>query len=433
MKGKGGPPPNGHESEVWPRGGAAMARRNLVAGLDVGTTKVLALVADVEDGHVNVIGVGTSPSRGLRKGIVVDIESTVRAVQEAVQKAQRMSGYPIRSVFLSVAGGHISSHNNRGVVAVTSRDREITSEDVARVLEAARVISMPSDREIVHVLPRQYVVDGYEGVRDPVGMIGSRLEVEAHIVTGATTTMQNLLRSVEKAGIEVEGMVFAPLAAGESVLTEDERELGVVLADVGGGTTDVAIYSDGSMVHSTVLPMGGEYITTDIAVMLRTSLAQAEVVKIDYGCAVPDLVDASKVFPVPGVGGQGFHEVSAKMLSEIIEARLREILAAVGQVVRESGYGRTVPGGVVLTGGVAATRGIVELGMDELDMPVRVGLPDNLGGLQDMAAAPSFAVGVGLLYHAAGLQEVAAAHERRHHGGWANLATRLRGWFRELF
>lgn len=410
-----------------------MARRNLVAGLDVGTTKVLALVAAVEDGQVNVIGVGTSPSRGLRKGIVVDIESTVRAVQEAVQKAQRMSGHPIRSVFLSVAGGHIASHNNRGVVAVTGRDREISGEDVARVLEAVRVISLPSDREIVHVLPRQYIVDGYDGVRDPVGMIGSRLEVEAHIVTGVSTTIQNLLRSVERAGIEVEGLVFAPLAAGQAVLTADEMELGVVLADIGGGTTDVAIYSEGSMAYSAVLPMGGEYITTDIAVMLRTSLAQAEVVKIDYGCALPEAVDASRVFPVPGVGGQGFHEVSAKMLAEIIEARLREILAAVGRVVRESGHGRAVPGGLVVTGGVAATRGIVELGMDELDMPVRVGFPECPGSLQDMTSAPAFAVGVGLVHHATVLQEAAVAHEHRHAAGWASLGARLRGWFRELF
>lgn len=404
-----------------------------MAGLDVGTTKVLALVAEIGDGQVNVVGLGTSPSRGLRKGIVVDIDSTVRAIQDAVQKAQRMSGYPVRSVYLGLAGGHITSQNNHGVVAVTNREREITAEDVARVLEAARVINVPADREIVHVLPRHFVVDGYDGVRDPVGMVGSRLEVEAHIVTGATTTMQNLLRSVERAGVEVEEVVFTPLAAGHAVLMEDERELGVVLADIGGGTTDVAIYHQGSMVFSTVLPLGGEYVTTDIAVGLRTSLAQAEVVKIDYGCALPDIVDEKRVFPVPGVGGQGIHEVSAKVLAEIVEARLREILAAVGQAVRQSGLARSAPGGIVLTGGVAATRGIVELAMDELDMPVRVGMPDNLGGLQDMAAAPAFSVGVGLVQYAAGLQEAHAAQEHRLSGRFAGLTARLRGWWREIF
>ncbi len=407
-----------------------MARRDLVAALDVGTTKVLALVAQVHRrGQMEVIGVGSSPSRGLRKGVVVDIDSTVRAIQEAVRKAQRMSGFPLQSVYLGVAGGHIQSQNNRAVVAVTGRDREITAEDVERVLEAARVISIPPDREIVHVLPRQYIVDGYDGIHDPIGMTGSRLEVEAHIVTGVSATLQNLYRSVDRAGLEVEEVVFAPLAAGEAVLVEDEKELGVALADIGGGTTDIAVFSNGSLFQSAVLPLGGEYITTDVAIGLRTSLAQAEVVKIDYGYATPHLAPEGKVFPVPGVGGQGIHQVPAKTLAEIIEARLGEILAGIRSVLKESGLIQALPGGLVLTGGVAATRGIADLAAQELGVPVRVGTPANLGGLQDMTAAPAFATGVGLLAHA-----LNRSHPRVRDRGAPSrggFTERVRDWFRD--
>lgn len=408
-----------------------MARSDVVVGLDVGTTKVLALVAEVRRGEgLNIVGVGASPSLGLRRGVVIDIESTVRSIQEAVQKAERMCGFPLHSVTLGVAGGHIVCLNNRGVVAVTRPDREITQDDVTRVLEAARVVNVPPDREIVHVLPRQYIVDGYEGVRDPVGMLGSRLEVDAHIVTGSTTTLQNLLRSVERAGLEVEDVVFAPLAAGEAVLMRDEKELGVVLADIGGGTTDLAVFHQGSLIHSTVLPLGGEYITTDVAVGLRTSLAQAEIVKIDYGSAAAVMAAEEKVFPVPGVGGQGIQQVSAKILAEIIEARLREILGAIAAAIRQSGYPVGLPGGVVLTGGVAATRGITELAMEELDQPVRVGTPERLGSLEDMAALPSFATAVGLAAFAAGARGPARA---QRNGRLSGVAGRLRGWLRELF
>lgn len=418
-----------------------MSRRDLVAGLDVGTTKVLALVAEVQrNGQVDIIGVGTSPSRGLRRGAVVDIEATVRAIRDATEKAERMSGHPVQSFYLGVAGGHITSHNHRGVVAVTGRDREITTEDVERVLEAARVISIPPDREILHVLPRQFVVDGYDGIHDPVGMLGTRLEVEAHIITGGSTTLQNLYRSVARAGLEVTGVVFSPLAAAEAVLNEDEKELGVALADIGGGTIEVGVYNRGSMAYSTIIPAGGEYITTDVAIGLRTTLAQAELAKIDYGCASPDIVPEGKVFPVPGVGGQGIHEVSAKILAEIIEARLREILSSIKSALQQSGHAQALPGGVVLTGGVAATRGIVELAMEELDMPVRVGLPDSLGGLQDMAALPAFSVGVGLLSHAARVHGGGhgARGRGRGRGRWpfeieGGLAGRLRDWFHEFF
>lgn len=405
-----------------------MARRDVVAALDVGTTKVLALVAQVERGQLNVIGLGTAPSRGMRKGVVVDIESTVRAVREAVEKAERMCGFPVEAVRVSVGGGHVQSQNTRAVVAVTGRDREIQPEDVERVLEAARVINLPPDREILHVVPRQYIVDGYDGIRDPVGMTGSRLEVEAHVVTAAGAALQNLFRSVERAGLEVEEAVFGPLAAAEAVLYEDERELGVALADIGGGTTGVAVYSRGSLAHSFVLPAGGEYITTDIAIGLRTSLAQAEVVKIEHGWAGVALVPEGHAFPVPGVGGQGIHQVLAKDLAEIIEARLRELLAGLRDALEGAGFGQNLPGGVVLTGGVAATRGIARVAAEETGLPARVGVAEHLGGLQDLAASPAYATGVGLLVHGARRRAEGTGRFRR-----GVRLERLREWFRELF
>lgn len=409
-----------------------MGKRRLVAGLDIGMTKVLVLVGEIQgNGQVGIVGVGTSPSRGMRRGVVVDIESAVRSIQEAVEKAQRMCGHPLRSFYLSVSGEHINSYRNRGIVAVSGKDRGITQADVDRVLEAVRVINVPSDREIVHVLPHEFVVDGYEGVRDPVGLMGSRLEVEAQIVTGVTTALQNLFRSVERAGFDVEEVILASLAAAESVLMQDEKELGVALADIGGGTTDLVIYERGSMTHSATLPVGGEYITMDIAVLLRTSLAQAEVVKIDYGQAQSESVENGKMFPVPNVAGQGIQQVSAKDLAEIIEARLCEILATLGSALKDAHGGHRLPSGLVLTGGVAATKGLADLAMDELDLPVRIGKPDNLGSLQDMATLPSFATGVGLLLLAAN------AHQGRMRvhgdgGSYRGFPGRVREWFREL-
>lgn len=407
-----------------------MARRRLVCGLDVGTTKVLAVAAEVRPGgEPVVVGVGTSPSRGLRRGVVIDIESTVQAVQEAVGKAERMGGVPLGAVTVGVAGGHVSCLNTRGVVAVTRGDREITLDDVQRVLEAARVIDLPPDREIIHVLPRQYIVDGCEGVRDPVGMLGSRLEVDACVVTGASTNLHNLVRAVERAGLEVDDIVFSPLAAAEAVLMPDEKELGVVLADIGGGTTDVAVFHQGSLIRCFVLPVGGENVTTDVAVGVRTSLAQAEIVKIDYGSALVAMTPDEKVLPIPTVGGQGIQHVSAKFLAEIIEARLREILAAIAAALRQSPWPGGLPGGVVLTGGVAATHGIAELAAEELGLPVRVGTAEHLGGLEEVAALPSFATAAGLAAMAAGTR---GAGRTRHAGRFGGVADRLRGWLREI-
>lgn len=401
-----------------------MARRDLVAALDVGTTKVLALVAQVERGEASIIGVGVAPARGMRKGVVVDIEGTARAIRAAVDRAERMCGLAVEAVYLGVAGNHVQSQSTRAIVAVTGRGQEIEPEDVERVLEAARVLPLPPDREILHVIPRQYVVDGFDGVRDPVGMAGSRLEVEAQVITAARPALQNLFRCVERAGLEVEEAVFAPLAAAEAVLLEDEKELGVALADVGGGTTDVAVFQRGSLSATFALPAGGDHITTDVAIILRTSLAQAESVKVEHGWACGDLAPESRMFSVPGVAGQGTREVSAKHLAEIIEARLRELLAGLGDALRQAGLADSLPGGVVLTGGVAATRGIERVAAEELNLPVRVGSPAIMGGWQDVAAGPAAAAGAGLLAYA-----VRRGQGQRRPG----RLGRWREWLRGLF
>ncbi len=408
-----------------------MAKRDVVAAIDIGTTKVLALVGEVHrSGDVSLTGVGSSPSRGLRKGMVVDIDATARAVQDAVQKARRMCGNPVKSAYLALAGAHMTSENSKGVIAVSNRGQEISVADVDRVLEAASVVNIPSDREIVHVLPRHYIIDGYDGIRDPIGMAGSRLEVEAHIVTGSSAGLQNLYRAVERAGIEIEDVVFAPLASGDAVLLQDEKDLGVVVADIGGGTVDIALYSEGSIAQSAILPMGGEIVTTDIAVVLRTSLAQAEVVKIDYGYACPDMVPDGLAFNVPNVGGQGIRDISAFNLAQIIEARMREIFSLIGETVSRWTSWHSIPAGVVLTGGVAATRGIERLAEDVLSVPVRVGIPEGMGSMQDMAGVPSFSTGVGMLYHAGrGLR----SEYQRDSQPYQELTKRVKTFLRELF
>ncbi len=412
-----------------------MAWGDIVVGLDIGTTKVAVLVGKVDpDGMLNIIGIGTSPSKGLRKGVVVDIDSTVKSIREAVDKAQRMAGIEIRSVYMGVTGGHISSLSNRGVVAVAREDREITAEDVARVLEAARVIGVPPDREIIHVLPREFIVDGYDGIRDPVGMVGIRLEVEAQIITGSMTSLQNLLRSVEKAGLEVDDVVLNPLASGEAVLLPAERDLGVVVADIGGGTVDVAAFYEGSLCYASVIPVGGEFITSDIAVGLRTPLATAEEIKLEHGCALSDLARDDLFFKVGSVGGQESREVSQKILAGIIEPRVQEILEMVGREIEASGYEKMIPGGVVLTGGSSALKGLGELASRQFGFPVRVGTPADAGGLGDMASSGSFATSLGILRYAArDIVSGRTGQDGTISGMVGSILKYVRNWFRDLF
>ncbi|HHV80012.1 MAG TPA: cell division protein FtsA [Firmicutes bacterium] len=378
-----------------------MARRRYVTGLDLGSSKVSAVVAELrEDGLPVIAGVGTSTSAGMKRGVVVDIERTVKSIAEAVERAERMSGVPVKSAYINISGAHVGTCNNRGVIAVSREDKEITQEDVDRVMEAARVINIPSDREIVHVLPRQFVVDGYEGVRDPVGMMGVRLEVEAQIVTGAVTSIQNVLRSVYRAGLQVDDVVLAALASGEAVLQPAEKELGVVVVDIGGGTTDLAIFEQGSLWYAGVIPIGGEHITNDLAVGLRTPINQAESVKVRYGKALASLVPDDAYITVTGVGGSSKREASQKTVCTIIEARAQEIAEMIGAEIQKSGYSRIIPGGLVVTGGCSELPGFIDLLSERLDMPARKGTPGGVAGLVDAASSPSLACAVGLVIFA---------------------------------
>ncbi|MEW6522534.1 MAG: cell division protein FtsA [Bacillota bacterium] len=409
-----------------------MTRREHVVGLDVGTSKVAVVIGlPTQDGRIDIIGVGTCPSAGMRRGVVVDIEATVRAILEACQKAERMAGVSIKSVYTSVGGPHMATTNNRGVVAVSRQDREITPEDQARVMEAARVLNVPPDREIVHVLPRQFIVDGYDGVKDPVGMVGVRLEVEALIVTGAITSLQNILRCVYKAGLEVDGLVLSALAAGESVLQPAERELGVMLVDMGAGTTQVAIYDQGSLWQASVVPVGSAHITNDIAVGLRTPVQQAESIKVLHGRAQVGDTDDEAFFDIPSVAGSGQRQVSQRMLATIIEARAHEVLDLVAQQLKFFSYPHVLPAGAVLTGGGSRLTGMLELAGARLDMPVRTGCPVLGGGLDDIVRDPALATSVGLVIRALKDRETGASRLRG--GGRAqSWIAALANWFREF-
>ncbi|MBI5955787.1 MAG: cell division protein FtsA [Chloroflexi bacterium] len=370
----------------------------LVVGIDAGTTKVCTLVGEpCENGNLRIIGVGACPSRGIRRGVVVNVEETEKAILASVEKAERIAGYKIQQACVGLAGPHVSSMNSRGVVAISRGDHEIIQEDVDRAVEAARAIAIPNNRQVLHVIPRGYIVDGQDGVKDPVGMLGFRLEVETHIVTGAAASVQNLVRCVQKGDVEVNDLVLDALASSEAVLTEEEKEMGVILADVGGGTTDIAIFMDGAAWHTTVLPVGGSHITNDIAVGLRTATATAEDIKIRCGYAVAAAVDEAEPVELVGFGRENQRVVSRRALSEIIELRSREIFGLILGEIKRSGYDGLLPAGLVLTGGTAELSGITELGSEILQLPVRVGYPRSLEGLSDVVSGPAYAAGVGLL------------------------------------
>ncbi len=405
-------------------------------GLDVGTTKICAVIAERRpaDG-LAVIGVGAAPSRGLRKGVVVNIDATVEAIRQAVAEAEQMAGAEVSGVYAGVAGGHIRSLNSRGVVAVSGREREVRPEDVERAVEAARALNLPQDREIIHVLPQSFVVDDQDGVRDPVGMSGVRLEVEVHVVTGAITSVQNVVRSVNRAGLAVHDIVLEPLASAEAVLHPDEKELGVLLIDIGGGTTDVALFRDGAVWHTAVLAVGGDHITNDIAVGLRTPAAEAEDLKRRYGCALTTLVASEETIDVPSVGGRKPRQLSRQILAEIIQPRVEEIFALVARDLSRAGLLEAATAGVVVTGGTAIMEGVPELAEAVFDLPVRRGVPEAVGGLADVVRSPIHATGVGLALYGARRQgppggNGLALDER---GLLGRLARQLAHWFGDLF
>lgn len=375
-----------------------MTEPRTIVGIDVGTTKICTLVGEAnDDGLLRIIGVGMAPSRGLRKGVVVNVHEATEAIATSVRKAERISGYEISNAYVGIGGGHISAINSRGVVGISRSARGISESDIERALDAARAIAIPHNREIIHTIPRGYTVDGQEGVKDPVGMQGIRLEVEAHIVTGASTSVSNLVKCINETGVEIDDLILQPLASGEAVLKETEREMGVVLADIGGGTTDIGIFIEGSIWHTIILGTGGEHMTRDVAVGLRTPFNTAEELKIKYGHAQPGSLATDELIEVTSFGNGARQEVSRLRLAEVIEARAEEILSLILREVKRSGYDGLLAAGLVLCGGTAELAGFKDLAQQMLRLPVRVGIPHDLQGLTDVLESPAYATSVGLL------------------------------------
>lgn len=405
--------------------------QRLLVGLDIGTSKVVAIVGELqEDGAVEVIGFGMHPSRGLKKGVVVNIESTVMSIQRAVEEAELMAGCEIHAVYTGIAGSHVRSLNSHGIVAI--RDREVARSDVDRVIDAARAVAIPADQKVLHVLPQEYIIDGQEGIREPIGMSGVRLEARVHMVTGSASAAQNIIKCVQRCGLEVEDIVLEQLASSHAVLTEDERELGVCLVDIGGGTTDIAVFNSGAIRHTAVIPIAGDQVTNDIAVSLRTPTQYAEEIKIKYACALSQLAAADESIEVPSVGDRPSRRLARQTLAEVVEPRYEELFALIRDELRRSGFEEMVAAGVVLTGGSAKMEGAVELAEEVFHMPVRLGLPQHVRGLGDVVRNPIHATGVGLLLYA-------RDHANREGGetpvssGIRDIWLRMKGWFQGSF
>ncbi len=407
-------------------------KENIIVGLDVGTTKICAVVGEVVEGNkIDIIGIGTSPSKGLRKGVVTNIESTVESIKKAVEEAELMAGVEINSVYAGIAGGHIKSFNSRGVIAI--KNKEVTHADINRVIDAARAVAIPLDREVLHVIPQEFIIDEQDGIKEPLGMSGVRLEAEVHIVTGAVTSAQNIIKSVNRAGLHVIDIILQPLASSEAVLTSDEKELGVAVVDIGGGTTDIATFVNGSLWHTAVLGIGGNHLTNDVAVGLRTPASEAEKIKVKYGCALTSIVKEDETIEVPSVGGRPPRVVSRQVLSEIIEPRAEEIFSLVQRELKKTGYEELVASGAVITGGAAIMEGMIEVAERIMDMPVRRGLPSNIGGLVDVVSNPMFATGVGLILYAVKDHEKKEVKKFADKASFNNVFSKMKGWVKEFF
>ncbi len=411
-----------------------MAETGIITGLDIGTTKVCVVIGQMNDiGSMDIIGVGIAPSSGLRRGVVVNIDNTVKSINKAVEEAELMAGVEVESVFTGIAGGHIKSFNSRGVVAVSSKNREITESDVERVIDAARAIAIPIDREVIHIIPQEYIVDDQDGIKEPIGMSGIRLEAEVHIITGAIASIENIIKSVNRAGYEVEDIVLEPLASAEAILTDEEKELGIVLVDLGGGTTDVIMYIKASVWHTGVIALGGNHITNDIAIGLRTPVTSAEVIKKRYGVAVAGTVDPEEIIEVPGVGGRAPKKVAKKDLASIIEPRMSEILELIRREIKMSGFDELIGAGAAFTGGGALLNGSLDMFENTLDIPVRLGIPEKVGGLIDKINSPQFATGVGLVLYGAKNKSLKDLYKGSEENIFKNIVKRLGDWFKEYF
>src|SRR5436190_376258 len=408
----------------------AKENRNLVVGLDIGTSKVAALVAELgPDGVLEVLGMGSHESKGLKKGVVVNIESTVAGIQRALEEAELMADCKIASAFTGIAGSHIRSFNSTGMVAV--KEREVSAVDVERAVETAKAVNIPTDQQILHVLRQEFIIDGQEDVREPVGMSGVRLEVKVHIVTGAVSAAQNIVKCVRRCGLDVNDLILQPLASARAVLSEDEKDLGVCLVDIGGGTTDLAIFTHGAIRHTAVIPIAGDQITNDIAMALRTPTAEAETIKTRHGVALRQLADPNEMIEVPGIGDRPPRSLSRQTLAEVIEPRAEELFSLVQQVLRDSGHEELLSSGIVLTGGSSMMQGMVELGEEIFHMPVRIGLPKYQGGLAEVVRNPRFATAVGLLLE--GASQVQHGQLSRQSGSVKAVLARMREWFQHNF
>ena len=405
---------------------------NIIAGLDIGTTKICCIIGEVRDEkEVDIIGIGTHPSRGLRKGVVVNIESTVESIKGAVEEAELMAGCEIDSVYVGIAGGHIKGFNSHGVIAV--KNKEVSQFDIDRVLEAAQAVAIPPDREVIHIIPQEYILDEQEGIREPLGMSGVRLEAKVHIVTGAVTSAQNIVRSVNKAGLEVKDIVLEPLASSDAVLDRDEKELGVAMVDIGGGTSDLAIFFEESIKHTSVLAIGGNHITNDIAIGLRTPQAEAEKIKKTYGCAMTALVRKDDTIEVPSTGGRESRILSRQILSEIIEPRVEEMFHLIKREVEISGFSELIASGVVLTGGAASMEGITDLAEKIFKLPVRRGFPKGIGGLVDVVSSPMYATSVGLILFGLKNHQHGKKPKLIDRNLFDKIFDRMKGWVEDFF
>nr|WP_299976360.1 cell division protein FtsA [uncultured Pseudoteredinibacter sp.] len=383
---------------------ANSSENKMIVGLDIGTSKVVAIVGEIGvDGQLEVVGIGSHRSNGLKKGVVVNIESTVQSIQRAVEEAELMAGCQIHSVYAGIAGSHIRSMNSHGIVAI--KDREVFSQDVDRVIDAAQAVAIPADQKILHILPQEYLIDEQEGVKEPLGMSGVRLEAKVHLVTCAQNAAQNIEKCIRRCGLEVEDIILEQLASAYSVLTDDEKELGVCLVDIGGGTTDIAIFTEGSIRHTGVIPIAGDQVTNDIAMALRTPTPHAEEIKIKYACALAKLTGADETIKVPSVGDRDPRDLSRQALAEVVEPRYDELFTLVQAELRRSGYEDLVAAGIVLTGGTSKMEGVVELAEEIFHMPVRLGAPQNVTGLSDIVNNPIYSTGVGLLNYGINQQQ----------------------------
>ena len=404
--------------------------KELIVALDIGTNKIAALVGEVTpDNQIEVVGFGVHPSRGLKRGVVVNIESTVQSIQRAIEEAELMAGCDIHSAYTGIAGSHIVSLNSHGIVAI--RDREVNQTDIDRVIDAAKAVAIPADQKILHILPQEFIIDAQEGVREPIGMSGVRLEARVHIVAGAVSAAQNITKCVRRCGLQVNDIILEPLASSYAVLTEDEKELGVCMIDIGGGTTDIAVFADGAIRHTAVIPIAGDHVTNDITIAFRTPTQHAEQLKRQYASALPHIIDPSETIPVQMASKRPAQHIPRKSLAQVVHARYEELFTLVANELRRSGFEEYISAGIVLTGGASKMPGAAELAESVFQIPVRAGLPNNVAGLVDVREDPVFATGVGLLLY--GLRQRDNPHAVTLNRGMTSLWSRMRSWFQGSF